>query len=129
MGLEAKVVGNSGKSFLSMLFDLSFDDFVTVRIIRVIYVISIIAAAIVGLFWFVTFASNGAGGAILALILVPIAFLLYVIIARVWLEAFMAIFKIAENTSYMARNGAGPSPRASTVTATRPPAAGMDPIG
>lgn len=123
------MIGNTGKSFLSMLFDLSFDDFVTVRIIRVIYVISIIAAAIVGLFWFVTFASNGAGAAILALILVPIAFLLYVIIARVWLEAFMAIFKIAENTSVMARNGSSPAPRASTTTAVRPPSAGMEPAG
>lgn len=123
------MLGSSGKSFLSMLFDLSFDEFVTVRIIRVIYVIAIVVAAIAGLAYFIMFASSGAMGAILALILVPIGFLLYVILARVWLEAFMAIFKIADNTSVMARHYGGGSAPTTTVTAMRQSDAGLDPMG
>src|SRR5690606_17924686 len=125
-GPEADVLETGGKNFLALLFDLSFDEFVTVRIIRVIYVISIIAAGIAALFWFITFASGGAGTAILGLIVAPIGFLLYVVLARMGLEAFMALFKIAENTGRMARDGGAPAARSTTVTGVRPPAAAAD---
>lgn len=98
------------QSFFSQLFDLSFDEFITMKIIRIVYILSIIAAGVGALvFLFGTAAAGGAGGFILGLIVAAILFLIYVILARIWLEIVMVLFKIAENTSVIARNSHVPA--------------------
>lgn len=90
------------KGFFGKLFDLSFSEFITISIIKVLYVVAIIVSAIFAVMMLISFFSRGAGGVILGIILAPIVFFLYVLMARVWMELIIVLFKIAENTGKMA---------------------------
>jgi hypothetical protein len=90
------------RGFFASLFDLSFQEFITPRIIKLLFILAIIGSAIGGLFIF----SNGLRMmsfspiiGIAIMVLSPIVFLLYVLFARMWLEVIMVMFRIAENTS------------------------------
>ncbi|MEE9190346.1 MAG: DUF4282 domain-containing protein [Candidatus Neomarinimicrobiota bacterium] len=83
--------------FLKNLFDASFSEFLTTKIISVIYIIGIIFCGIVSLI----FLFSGDQNFLVRLIAAPIAFFLYVILLRIWLEVVMVIFKIADNTDKM----------------------------
>jgi len=89
------------KGFLGRLFDLSFTEFVTTSIIKFLYILAIIIAAIAAIAVIVTGFQSGFIGGIIALILSPIVFLIYVLLSRVWLELIIVIFRIAENTSHL----------------------------
>jgi len=91
------------KGFFGRLFDLSFNEFITTSIIKVLYIIAIIGSAIGALFILGgLFATKTFGGVLMGLILAPIVFILYVILARVWLEVLIVLFRIAENTAKIA---------------------------
>ena len=90
-------------SFVSALFDLSFDDFITTRIIKVLYVllIAITALCVVmmvlgGLFTMFTKSFFGGLGTVL---MAPIFGIVSLIVARVYTELIMVMFKIVENTT------------------------------
>jgi len=85
------------KGFFVKLFDLSFTEFITPRIIKLLFVLAIIISGIAALVMFFAGIVQGGASALLAIILVPLVFLLYVIIARVWLELIMVMFRIAGN--------------------------------
>ncbi len=88
-------MANNG--FLKNLFDTSFSEFLTTKIIRVIYIIGIVFCGIGALI----FLFSGDLNFFVRLIGAPVAFFLYVILLRIWLEVVMVIFKIADNTSKM----------------------------
>lgn len=97
----------TGAGFFQALFDLSFSEFITTRIIKVLYVLAIIGVGLFSLAIFLSFARAGVGGLIIGLIVAPLVFLLYVIFARVWLELVMIIFRIADYTRQIAQQGRG----------------------
>ena len=74
------------QGFLGSIFDLSFTEFITIRIIKFLFILGIIFAAIGTLLLIVTGFSNGIGAGILSLILSPLIFLVYVLLARIWCE-------------------------------------------
>jgi len=86
------------KGFFGSLFDLSFTEFVTTRIVAVLYVIGIIWAGIIGLAILIGGFKGGVGAGILGLIVAPVVFLICVLWTRVWLEVVIVFFRIAENT-------------------------------
>ena len=103
---------SSPKGFFASLYDLSFDTFITPKIIQVVYIISLV---VVGL-WALLFLISGfaqpygmfgggpsAGSIIYHLIGAPIMFVLGSIGARIYLEFLMAVFRIAENTDPLRR--------------------------
>ena len=93
------------KGILALLFDLSFSEFVTTRVIKVIFILGITLAAVyTGVFICMGFAV-GAGVGLLFLILSPVVFLLFVLGARIWCEMLMVIFRVAENTSRLVEQG------------------------
>jgi len=95
MNTDAKQIQQAGQSFLKSLFDLSFSEFITPKIIKVLYIIAMAVAALVALvFIIVAFAGGGAVSGIFALIFAPVVFILYVIMARVWLELVMVFFSM-----------------------------------
>lgn len=93
------------EGFFSSLFDFSFSSFVTTKIIKVLYMLGIVAAALMGVVMFISAASKGAPAAIGGLIVAPLVFLLGVLYARVVLEIVIVVFRIAENTGEIARQG------------------------
>lgn len=88
--------------FVNSLFDLSFKEMITTKIIRVLYVIGIVFAAVIALGFIVKSFASGFFLGLLVLILSPVIFLLYVIFFRVWCEILLILFRIAENTEKMA---------------------------
>lgn len=91
------------RGFITSLFDLSFSDFITTKIVKFLYILGIIIAAIVSLTAIVSGFGLGAGRGIITLILSPVIFLLMVIFYRIWLEMIIVIFRIAEHTSEIAK--------------------------
>lgn len=97
------------RGIVASLFDLDFTTFITLRFLKIIYVIVLIAIAAVSLVLFLALASQGVGRAVLGLVVVPVAALLYLVLARVYLELIALLFRIAENTTRIAEVLAGPA--------------------
>lgn len=88
------------KGFFGSLFDLSFSSLVTPRIIKTIYVLTLIGIALAAILFTISAFSTSSGlGAITLLILAPIFSLFYIVYARVFLEFFLAIFRVAETNA------------------------------
>ena len=99
------------KGFFSGLFDFGFTSFITLRFLKVIYTILVGLILLTGVVFFIAAISQGGVGVVVAIVLVPIATLLYLVIARVYMELVALFFRIGENTSIMARalsNGSTP---------------------
>ena len=107
---------NNEKSFFSSLFDFSFSSYITTRFIRIIYAVAVIFSAFGGLMAFGTIVGMGFdAGNVLGILSLGfgalvgvLVFLLYLIIARVWLEILVVVFRIAENVQRMADRPEGP---------------------
>lgn len=90
---------NESTGFIGSLFDLSFSEFVTTKIIKFLFVLAIIGSAIGALAIIIAGFSSGSGAlGMLALLLSPVVFFVYVLLSRVWLELIIVVFRIAENT-------------------------------
>jgi hypothetical protein len=92
------------KGFFKSLFDISFDAFITTKIIKFVYVLLMVIIGIMAI-WGIVFAFIASTwlGVLTLFILAPIGFLIYIIIVRIWLELVIVIFKIAENTGHLAK--------------------------
>ncbi|MDH7601530.1 MAG: DUF4282 domain-containing protein [Armatimonadota bacterium] len=99
---------NQDKGFFAGLFDFSFSEFITTRIIKVLYALAVIVSGFVALVMFigglVQFGSDPLRGFGM-IILSPILFILYVIAARVSLELVIIVFRIQQNTEEIAARG------------------------
>jgi len=95
-------------NFFSKLFDFSFKEFLTLQIIKYLYILAVIGAGISALgILGGGFAAMGSdfGKGLIALIMAPVVFILLVLLARIVLEAIVATFRIAENTSILVEKG------------------------
>lgn len=103
--------GGSQSGFFSALFDVSFEQFVTRRVISVLYVLAMVAAALWGLMFLGGTITSGEPGLVLVgLIAAPLGFFLAVIYVRVLLEVVVVLFRVGEHTDYIARTLAGQGP-------------------
>ena len=91
------------ENFFRTLFDFSFSEFVTIKIIKILYGIGIFLAAIAALGFMVSGFAESFGRGILFLIISPIVFIIYTILVRVWLEVVIVLFKISENVGNIAK--------------------------
>lgn len=93
------------KGTIGLLFDLSFSEFVTTRVIKILFILGVIGAGIGSLMFIVAGFSAGFLKGLLFLILSPLVFLLWTLGARIWCELIIVAFRIAENTSRMVEQG------------------------
>lgn len=84
------------RALSDLIFDFSFREFVTPRLIRVLYALSLIAALLSALAWMFSGFSVGLLYGLFTLVTGPLAFLIYVLAARVVVELILAVFLIAE---------------------------------
>ncbi len=96
-----------GAGFFASLFDFSFTEFITTKMIKFLYIVGMVFAGLGAVVFIIGGFSRGAGYGIAALIFSPLLFLVYVIFARVWLEIIIVIFRIAEHTAEIAQQGRG----------------------
>ncbi len=91
---------NMNKGILASIFDLSFSEFVTTRIIKIMFILAIAGAGLWSLILLAgAFSSGSAGAILLSLIVIPLFFFLLVLWSRVSLELIVVVFRIAENTA------------------------------
>ncbi len=82
---------------VSSLFDFSFTDFITSRLIKILYVILLIGIGIVSLLMFIGgLSQGGAVGYFMAFILMPIYLVIAVLYARIMCELLIIFFRISE---------------------------------
>jgi hypothetical protein len=84
------------RALFDLVFDFSFREFVTPRLIRVLYALSLIGALLSALAWMFSGFSVGLLSGLFTLVTGPVAFVLYVLAARVVVELILAVFLIAE---------------------------------
>lgn len=91
-------VKNEVKGTVGALFDLSFTEFVTIRVIRVLFIIGVVLSAVSAIGMIVSGFDIGTGAGVLALLLSPVVFILPVLLVRIWCEMIIVVFRIAENS-------------------------------
>ncbi len=105
----------NSEGLLGALFDFSFSTFVTTKIVKVLYVLGVALSALLALMILVGgLSSDSVLMALVCIVLTPIAFLIYVLLCRIWLELVVVVFRIAENTAVIAAasssSGSGAAP-------------------
>ena len=88
--------------FFQALFDLSFREFITIRIIKFLYIVGIVCCGLAAVGLLAAGLMQGGVG-ILSIVIAPIAFILWVISLRVWLELVIVVFRIADNSEIIAK--------------------------
>ena len=105
------------RGFLSALFDFSFTSFVTTRIIKVLYVLILVLASIIALFYTIVAFRLSAGFGLLMLVIGdPLFIIIVMAFWRLLLEAFVVVFRIAEDVRALRERGAPPESAARSVT-------------
>ncbi len=95
---------NIVKKTLGALFDMSFSEFITIKMIKFFYIIAILSSAISALvLGFSGFFESFLTGIFTLLIAAPLSFLIMVLWARMFLELVVVVFRIAENTTELAK--------------------------
>ncbi|ACY96693.1 MULTISPECIES: DUF4282 domain-containing protein [Thermomonospora] len=95
---------DNDKGFFGSLFDFSFDNFVAPKLIKFLYVLILVLTSVASVFWVVSgFAmmadgsSGAAVGGLFLIILSPVIWFFSVMVARVYLEMLIVMFKISED--------------------------------
>ena len=88
--------------FFSKLFDFSFKEFISLQIVKYLYIIGIVFSAVGAL----GMIANGFSdmqysffAGLAKVLFSPVVFILMVLLVRLVLEALVATFRIAENTT------------------------------
>ena len=86
------------QGFFGTLFDFTFSRFIATRLIKLAYAVAmivgiagVVAAVVAGL------GSGQPGAGLIALVVGPIVFFMYLIVVRLWCEFFIVIFAMAED--------------------------------
>ncbi len=113
----------ASKGWFRSLFDFSFSSLVTTKIIKLIYGITMVVIALTAVFLIVSaFASSGALGAVMLIVVAPLFALLSLVYARVTLEFFITIFRIMENGRDLLELTRAQQPALTPSPADAPPA-------
>jgi hypothetical protein len=81
--------------FLEALFDFTFTRFVSITLVRVLYILFILLAGLAAVVGIIGAFTSSFGSGLVALIFAPIGFIVWVLFARVILEVFVVVFRIA----------------------------------
>jgi len=91
------------KGFVGAMFDFSFNNYVTPKIVKVLYGIWLLMAGLVliggilsGFYQFIDKYGSVVGG-LFQIVVAPFAAVLIMILGRVYMEVLIVLFKIAEN--------------------------------
>ncbi len=106
------------RAVLDLVLDLSFKRFVTPHLLRMLYALSLVAAFFSAVSWMFSVWWG--------FLVAPVAFLFYLIIARVAVELILAIFRIAEKLAPLSEGDATMLVRQSSA---KQPAERMPPTG
>lgn len=100
------ISSNDAKGLLGSLFDFQFRSLITTKIIRFVYMLVVILYSLgaIGIF-FTALASGTAAGVFAAFIFVPLGYLLYLTLTRIWMEILIVVFRIGDDIHAMRLGG------------------------
>lgn len=102
---------NEAKGLLRSLFDFGFTSLITTKIIRVVYALLVVLYSLFALGLFFTgLASGSAAGVLFALFVVPLGYLVYLILIRIWMEFLVVVFRMGDDI-HAIRLGGGMGPQ------------------
>ncbi|MCP4550254.1 MAG: DUF4282 domain-containing protein [bacterium] len=87
---------NTDKGILGTLFDFSFSEFITIKVVKILFIIGLVTSGwwtvkvIQGVWWDSTF------WGVITVLISPIIFAMFVLLVRVALELVLVLFRIAE---------------------------------
>jgi len=93
------------KAVSDLVLDFSFKKFVTPKLVRIIYGLSLVAALLSALTWMFSGFKDGITHGLFTLVTGPLAFMFYVLCARVAMEMLLAIITIAEEVKKLNEKG------------------------
>jgi hypothetical protein len=100
-------VAHDGRGFWGSLFDLSFQDFITPRIVRILFVAGMVLYGLLAFTYLVFAASMSrflSGGAMVGLFLgAAVGFVVAVVMLRVGLELIIVFFNMASDLKALRR--------------------------
>lgn len=99
------------RTVLDLVLELSFKRFVTPRLVRMLYVLSLLAAVFYAGSWMFSGFKSGTLSGLFTMVTAPVAFLLYLIFARVTVELILAVFRIAEKVAPLSEEEAAKAVR------------------
>ncbi|WP_277211533.1 DUF4282 domain-containing protein [Isoptericola croceus] len=99
----ANVARNDTKGFFGALFDYSFMNYVTPKVVKIVYVIVTVLVALGWLVALVAAFANSVWAGIGFLLFGWIIALVYLAIARITLEFYLAVVSISEKVNHYAR--------------------------
>jgi len=100
---------DEARGLLKSLFDFKFTSLITIKIIRFVYALIVVLYSLGALaFFVVSLARGGAAGVFIAFIVVPLAYLVYLILIRIWMEILIVVFRIGDDV-HAIRLGGGAS--------------------
>jgi len=103
---------SEAKGLFASLFDFNFTSLITTKIIRFVYALFVILLTLGAIGFFIAGLATGkAAGIFFALIMVPIFYLVYLIMTRIWMEFLIIVFRIGEDIRATRLGGGGyPTP-------------------
>jgi hypothetical protein len=93
---KANTLWSELRAALDLVLDFSFQHFVTPRLIRLLYALSLMAAVLATLTWMFSGFTQSLFYGMFTFVTGPVAFVIYILSARVVMEVILAIFLIAE---------------------------------
>ena len=87
---------DAAKGLIGSLFDLSFKSFVTPKVIQILFILELIVLAVFAIAMIAMGFAQSALAGVLTLLLSPLIFLIGVLIARIYLELVIVLFRIYE---------------------------------
>ncbi|HEX6470508.1 MAG TPA: DUF4282 domain-containing protein [Streptosporangiaceae bacterium] len=101
---------DNDRGFFGSLFDFSFDNFIAPKLIKFLYVLLLIIVTILAIVLIIVGLvglGQGTPAGLLAIVGAPIAWLVYLVIARLALEFYIVIFKISDDLKDIRDSGGG----------------------
>lgn len=86
---------------VSTLFDFSFSEFVTTRLVKAIYVGVVVLAGLLGLLSVAYALSKSLLAGLLTVLIAGAVLALVVLAVRIWLEALLVFFRLADHAAEM----------------------------
>lgn len=101
---------DEAKGLLRSLFDFGFTSLITTKIIRFVYALLVVLYSLVAVVLFFTgLVSGSSTGVLFALFVVPLGYLVYLILIRIWMEVLIVVFRIGDDI-HAIRLGGGMDP-------------------
>ena len=91
-------------------FDFQIRTYITPRLLHTTYVIAVVLILIQGSVWFLAMAAREGIYVLVAVTVVPLTTIVFLLLARILVEAITVLYRIGEDTARIADAVAGPPP-------------------